>query len=81
MQAIRLRLEVSPNRTVQLPANTPIGPAEVILLFDSEPAPIGSAAKLLATVAELRAGQLHTRTKAEIDASIEEERASWDDPE
>jgi hypothetical protein len=37
--AIKLRVEVGEDHTVKLPAEVPVGPAEVIVLVDEAPAP------------------------------------------
>jgi hypothetical protein len=44
--AIKLQVEVREDHTVTLPAEVPVGPAELIVLVDEAPAPAGAKSLL-----------------------------------
>ena len=44
--AIKLRVEVGEDHIVKLPAEVPVGPAEVIVMVDEVPAPRGAKSLL-----------------------------------
>lgn len=84
MQAYKLAVTISEQRTVQLPADIPAGPAEVIVLFGAAEAPPVAEvpsrnAALFQVLETLQVGDHPRRSKEEIDAELVEERASWDD--
>ena len=66
---------------LQLPPDTPVGEAEVIVLVTPATATVSAApmASLREFFAELDARpQTHPRSREEIESQIAEERASWD---
>jgi hypothetical protein len=85
MQAYKIAVNISEQRTVQLPDDVPAGPAEVIVLVGAgraEPAEEATPSTnegLFRLLEALRASDHERRTQAEIDAELAEERASWDD--
>jgi hypothetical protein len=84
MQAYKLAVTISEERTVQLPRDVPAGPAEVIVLFGAAEAPSAVEgpsrnAALFRLLETLQTSDHPRRSKEEIDAELAEERASWDD--
>ena len=79
MNAVKREVVIGKDRriVIDLPPDTPEGPAEVIVLVH-EPPPT-SARALLEDADEWRARSPYRRSKEEIDRYLEEERASWGD--
>ena len=83
LHTIKLKAVVDKSQQLhlQLPPDTPVGEAEVIVLVtpaapDANAAPMASLREFFA---ELDARpQTHPRSREEIEAQIAEERASWD---
>jgi hypothetical protein len=69
--AIKLHVEVGPDHTIRLPDDIPIGPAEVIILVDQEPAKLAGDKSLLGLFAE------DAESVDEAMAFVRERRKSW----
>jgi len=69
--------EISEDRTLQLPAGTPIGRVTVAITPVDDAAPIGR--RLLAKLLDLQAAipAAEGLSQEQIDAALESERASW----
>lgn len=86
MHAVKLmaRIDASHRLSLDLPADTPEGEAEVIVLIRPAPAPgvvppAPQGASLLAFFQDLdQRPQRPSRSREDIDAQIAAERASWD---
>ncbi len=83
MHTVRIKTVIDPSHELHLslPADTPTGAAEVIVMVHPTDAAANAAplASLRAFFAELDARpQSRPRSLAEIEAQIAEERASWD---
>jgi hypothetical protein len=85
MHAYKIAVDISEERTVQLPREVPAGPAEVIVLVGAgraeptdEAAPPKNEA-LFRLLEKIRASDHERRSIEEIDAELIAERASWDD--
>jgi hypothetical protein len=85
MQAYKIAVTITEERTVKLPDDVPAGPAEVIVLVvgrkpspAEEAAPSGNEA-LFHLLDTLQASGHARRSKEDIDAELAEERASWED--
>lgn len=79
MHALKLSATIDSTRRLQLelPADTPEGEAEVIVLVD-EQASVAAGDSLRAYFLELDAQPLHKKyTREDIDRYLAEERASW----
>ncbi len=80
MNAVRLHVVVPEDRElrISLPASVPPGEAEVILLTDAPAQWTGSVDALLDAVDDWRATHPGRRTREEIDAYLDAERATWE---
>ena len=81
MKAIKLRGTVQSDHSLhlQLPEDIKAGPAEVIVLVENESVQLRSEREGLAQFfADRPIDPRHTRTKEDIDSSLQKERNSWD---
>ena len=77
MGSFSFTTDIKEDRTLQLPAGTPMGRVTVAITPADEAAPTGR--RLLAKLLDLHAA-IPTReglSKEQIDAALENERASW----
>ena len=79
MYALRIETTIPEDRRliVDLPADAPVGAAEVIVLSTAEE-PKGSSAAVLRYLRARRSSPTHRRTAAELERQIREERAAWE---
>ncbi len=83
MQAYQIEHDVPPSHRVafDLPPNSPVGSAKIIVLFPDSPTPPDSSKPRFANMAEfalwLQTQPPTGRTAEEIDQHIREERDSW----
>lgn len=79
MYAIRIEAVIPKNRrlAITVPAEMPVGEAEVIIL--SKPgAPQDNGRALLRHLRQRQLAPEHRRSAVEIDAYIQQERSAWD---
>jgi hypothetical protein len=84
MHAYQFQQEVSDSHrvTIELPANSPVGTAQIIVLFPDPAEPAAPPASRFANMAEF-ARWLQTqpptgRTEEEVEQHLREERDSWE---
>ncbi len=77
MGSLSFTTEIKEDRTLQLPAGTPMGRVTVAITPAVEAAPTGS--RLLAKLLELQAAipVAEGLSQEQIDTALERERASW----
>jgi hypothetical protein len=73
--------ELTDDRTVTLDESLPLKPTRVRLIVEPVPAPATSSySEVMKLIRERQTGRgFQPRTRAEVDASLHTERASWDD--
>lgn len=79
MHAIRIDTVIPQNRrlAITVPAEMPVGKAEVIILSKSGALP-GNGRALLRHLRQRHLAPDHQRSAAELDAQIQQERNAWD---
>lgn len=79
MYAVRLQTVIPENRrlVVSLPADTPTGVAELIILSTATQ-PAGNGAAILRFLTDRQWQPVNRRTAAELDRQVREEREAWE---